>query len=1164
MRQLRSDCCSVIFPAAMFITLLLTSFPQNLAAQSISTTRSRQLPVSDTLRIDTFSLVPGSVILETKTGIVAPENYLLDELKSQLTWKKKPESDTLTVTYRVLPLSFTRDYSHKEYEDFNRSDSLRNVPIVYTPQELFGNQLSFGNLDYNGSFARGITFGNNQDLVVNSSFNLQLQGRLAGDVDVLAAMSDNNIPIQPAGNTQQIQDFDRIFVQFKKNRSVLTVGDYELAKPAGYFMNFYKKLQGANFSTAYREGSQFSFKTAASVAAARGKYARNSFLGQEGNQGPYRLTGNNGEVFIIILAGSERIFIDGELLSRGADRDYVIDYNAGEITFTPTRLITKDKRIEAEFQYSDQAYLRTTFFAGQEMQSDEWKFRFNFYSEQDAKNQPQQQTLTDSAKLILGEAGDDLDQAYIESVYSVPFTTDRPLYKKIDSLGFTIYVYSTHPDSAHFAVSFSFVGNNEGNYTISDNLVNGRVYTWVAPVNGVPQGQYEPVVPLIAPQLTQLITLGTDYLWGKNSTVTAEGALSNTDLNTFSDSGNENNNGFAAMLGFTHQVPLDTAQLPRSQITFNSRYEFTAANFRPLERYRPVEFDRDWNINRTSLDPANENLVSLSAAWLNQKAGAVQYAVSYYHRQAQYSGLNNSLSANYRHHGFGVKAQASFLVSESDSINTRFLRPTLELSQQLKLLKGITVGIRGQQENNRIATTEADTLSRSSFYWNEGKFFLQSSDSAKIRFNADLSSRIDYAPLSGEFKRATTGNTANLGAGFFSNPNSLLQLTTTFRNLSVNDSSLTNQTEDESVLGRVTYDLLIKKGFITSNTLLEAGSGQQPKLEYAFAAVPDGSGSHTWIDYNGDGIQQINEFEIAAFQSDADFIKVFLPTNEFIKAYSTQFNESFSITPQRLWGKADGIKAAISRLSALATFQTSKKTLRSNFETQFNPFLLDVDDSLLLSTASIISGFLYYNKSSSKFGTDLSFQNNRAKNLLTNGVEIRTTKNYGTRIRWNLSRKVSAIVKGGIGTNTYATEYLPQNNYNINSYTGESQLSFQPTNQVRLAANYGYGNSHNTVGENGEKSVSNRFTLDFKYNVVSKSELTLTGSYVRVKYTGQLNAPVAYAMLQGLQDGNNFLLNISFQRKLSNFLEIILSYEGRKTGNADFVNTGQAQVRAIF
>ncbi len=1150
-----------------FVAVLFFSSHPYSFAQQLSNLRTKSFSLkSDTLLLDTLSMIPGSIIVETKKGnkIIPAENYLVDEWKAILIWKVKPSADSVTISYRVLPVELAKNYSHKNFAMLNRSDSLRNQPIIYTPQELSGKETPFGGLDYNGSFSRGVTFGNSQDLVVNSSFNLQLQGKLAGDVDVLAAMSDANIPIQPEGNTQQIQDFDKIFIQFKKDRSSLIVGDYELSRPASYFMNFYKKLQGVSFSTAYSKGKDFALKSAASAAVAKGKYARNDFLGQEGNQGPYRLTGNNGELFIIVLAGTERVYMDGQLMQRGSDRDYVIDYNSGEITFTPTRLVTKDKRIEVEFQYSDKAFLRTIFYANQEMHSDKWDLRFNFYNEQDAKNQPLQQALNDTQKAILESVGDDLSLAVYPSIDSVAFTTDRPLYKKVDSPGAVIFVYSASPDSAHFSVNFSFVGSGKGNYVIANNLVNGRVYRWIAPVNGILQGDYEPIVPIIAPQRTQLLTLGTDYRISQNSTITWEGALSNTDLNTFSPKDNNDNVGLASELGFSQKIPLDTSKKKSTQLLINAQYEFAAKTFKPLERYRPVEFERNWNIQNTGTKTFNENLGLLTLNLQKLSTGNVQYAVSFFNQQSHYNGLNNAISGNYLHKGFHISWLASYLTSKSDSLSTSFLRPSIDISQAIKILRGVTLGVHGEQERDKIFISNADSLERSSFYYNEGKIYFKNNDTAKIRYSADAASRIDYAPVSSKFEKATVGNTANLNAGFFQNQNSVLQFTMTYREVKIFDTLLTLQKPDQSVLGRVTYDLNAKKGFITSNSLYEVGSGQQPKLEFAYAPVPSGTGTYTWIDYNNDGVQQINEFEVAAFQSDANYVKVFLPTNEYEKAYTSQFNEALNITPQRLWGKPTNFQSALSRFSELTTFQITKKTFRGDLETQFDPFRLNISDSLLLSTASLISVFLYYNKTNPHYGIDLSFQNNRSKNLLTNGVEARILKSYSSRIRWNISKKFSTILNGTQTNNGYALETLPESNYLIKGYLAESQFILQPSNVFRVSLGYSYGNSKNSIGEVGEKAVNNKVTFDLKYNVISKSVLNVTATFADVSYNGVSNTPIEYAMLQGLQKGQNYLLDISFDRKLSSFLEMTLSYEGRKTGTVKIVHTGQAQIRALF
>ena len=440
----------------VFVFFTCIMIQHGLLGQS-SASRIKKIFVTDSVDLDSLSIYPNSFEVYHKDVILPSTAYKLD-FTSALFVINNTLNDSLTFKYQVLPLDLSKQYKLRDtsiiYSIQKDNYNLFKIENSYSVEDVFGGS----QLNKNGSISRGVSFGNNQDLGINSSLNLELSGNISPDLKMLASVSDANIPIQPDGNTNKLQEFDKVFIQIYNDQFKLIAGDFWLSKPKGYFMNYRKRAQGLSVNYTWKTTKENEWSTQTSGALSKGKFNRQVIQGVEANQGPYRLLGAENEPFIIVLSGTEKVFIDGKLLERGQEFDYTIDYNSSEVVFTSRNLITKDTRIVVEFQYSDQNYARSLIQESLVFKSDRLDFWVNMYGEQDAKNQPLQQEISPEQRFSLSQIGDSLDLAKINSIDSVGYFDNQNLYKLIDSLGVdSVLVFSVHPDSAFYRVYFEYV-----------------------------------------------------------------------------------------------------------------------------------------------------------------------------------------------------------------------------------------------------------------------------------------------------------------------------------------------------------------------------------------------------------------------------------------------------------------------------------------------------------------------------------------------------------------------------------------------------------------------------------------------------------------------------------------------------------------------------------
>lgn len=1118
---------------------------------------------SDTLRLDSLSIIPGTFTIKD----VPSSYYTVNYVDAMLYWQHKERPDSVWVTYRVFPRRLNAVVQEYNFDSV-RNNFLR--PFVFRSTAPATGLFNFGNMDYTGSFGRAISFGNAQDAVINSNFNLQISGMLADSIQLTAALSDQNLPIQPDGNTAQLNEVDKIWIQFKKKNWQLDLGDIDLRRNSQYFLNFYKRMQGVSFAANGKITKNISHNYLLSGAIAKGKFTTNQFQGQEGNQGPYRLQGANNEFFFIMLAGTEKVYIDGELMQRGEDQDYIVNYNTAEVTFMPKRLITKDKRIRIEFEYADRNYLNSQVYLEDELNiKNKVKIKLGVFSNADSKSSPLNQQVNPLQRLFMANVGDDVANAFYPAITPDTLTPGKILYKRYDttynSITQTIYIYSTNPDSARYNLIFTEIGQGRGDYIPLFNGANGKVYKWVQPINGVRQGSFEPVQFIVAPRKQQMASLTTEFNARKNHFFKTDIGLSRNDVNTFSPKDKENDIGLAGKFSWTGKFRYNENPLSKKNyIETVAEYEGLDKNFRTIERLRTPEFNRDWNLPYI-VDFANEQLGNFSVALKNNNGNFVRGQFSNYFRGPYYRGYRQSIASSYAFSNWLFAAQLSYTTTDDSAKKGYFLRPSADISRLFPKFRNIRTGVGYMGEENKLLDKLPDTLNLLSQGFSSWKAYVQSDASKPNKWALTYTARTNKLPVSRELRLSDRSNDLSFSTSIEKNPNRRFYLTATYRRLDVKMPDRVSYKSENTALGRTEYRFNEWKGLLTGRVLYESGSGQEQRRDLAYLEVPAGQGEYYWVDYNGNGAQELNEFELAQFQDQKKFIRIFVPTNEFIRAGFTSFDYQFSVNPAaKIKGAtAKGFKKWLSRTWFQSGYQITKKEIGASVSL-LNPFRVSTADAGLITLNSTLSNSVSFNRQSSKWGADVNQVKSSTKSLLTYGYETRQLQYIQLKARWAVSRQILLEADTRTAQNRLITPGFANRNFEIDHQAAGGKLSFTRGSGFRLQGGYLYEHKKNLPVYGGELSVSHALNTEVKYNALQSVSLTAKFTFNNITFTGAPNSTVAYTMMDGLLPGKNYLWNADLTKVLGNNLELTFRYEGRKSGDTRTVHTGTATLRAAF
>ena len=1039
----------------------------------------------------------------------------------------------------ILISKINHDFFTKDTLDFIKKQNR----VVYDEEVLVKNDKKriLGELNSKGSIIRGITFGNNQGSSVQSSMDMQISGKLSPDVSILASISDHNLPIQADGYTQTLQEFDKIYIQLNiKNHSIIRAGHLDLNDETTYFGRYQRRSMGLQFLTNWeKNGNKTSVDVSGGVA--RSEFFRMRFQGIEGNQGPYRLTGKNGELFITIISGSEQVYIDGILMKRGENQDYTINYNTGEITFTSFRPIYKQNFINVSYNYTNRNYTRFLITGSIKHQREKLKAGFSWFMEKDNKNAPLSLNLSDDDRQTLVSAGNNPDAMFSPSGVETEYDVNKILYKRIFSGDTYHYEFSTDQSQKLYQVSFTYFGTGKGDYQLQQTTNNGRVFQYV----GTGLGDYMAVRKLPAPEKSQVYSANVEYALD-NGVIGTDVSMSNYDLNTFSSKDNHQNIGYAARVYANKTFRKNTwTGTPMVE------YQVIQKNFHILDRINNVDFWRDFNLtNEFSQITQNRFIFS----FLNDfnKTSSVNYKINYLEEKNTYKGIKNDLDAVWKTGKFNNLGAVSYLNTQSTDLNTNFIRGTV--SSELSGKKGSWM-LGGSMEHNEKKYNATQAMDLTSYSWKE--IFVQKkvADSARTKLLTKLYFRGNDSVLDNRLQKMNNILGIMAESQIIKNEKTQLSALVHYRKFFYETPTFANNQNQDFVVGNMLYNQQLFKNGMRLQLFYELGNGQEAQREFQYIKVTDGQGIYKWTDYNNDGVQQLDEFEVAEYADLAQYIRVYTNSVNYLASNKNKLQVALFVNPSVIISSEN---AFLKRWNFNLSLLSQNSYLKGSQVLVWNPFARQSDQ--LLRTQNILASALF--TSNDKSGWNGSYRYTDNDNLVNANFsnEAHAQKSHFMNVGYSFTKAFRADWENTVQNVSNSSQVYESRNYLLQNWETKPKATYKLTETLQTELFGALRQKKRTDGEELLKTYEISGTLQWER---TKTSVRAQFSFINNQFDGNNYSIVGNQMLEGLKPGKNQVWTLYIQQAINSFIQLNVNYEGRNSGDRT-IHIGSMQVRASF
>lgn len=590
--------------------------------------------------------------------------------------------DTVLVRYRPLPSWLERTYGLKPTAGSSTRARRPQTDEAGSRVPVRSQAGAFSDVSLTGSkaFRFNSTTGGGSEF--NQALDLRISGQLAENVKISGAVTDRGFDPTYGTSNSRLSELERVNLQLQSPAVRAQIGDISIASPLSQAGRASRRVSGAAVGVALEHWSVNGL-----AARPRGRFASVQLQGRDGVQGPYRIS--EGAQVRAIVPGSEEVWLDGRPLSRGADKDYIMDYPTGRITFNVNHPIDRRSRIEIDYEVAEDDYREEMFAGGGGLALVDSSLLINveWLREGDDRDELVTGELSDTERALLESVGDDPTSAVRSGLVA---DTNGAYDLVSDSLPDSVFTFVGRGNGA-FSVQFSFVGAGQGEYLFRGD---GN-YEYV----GSGAGDYAPVVFLPLPERAEYVTTTATYVGRNVGSLSAEWRYSRFDRNLWSTQGDDNNSGSF------YRFDYDRAWTSYDRMgRLNYQFQLVEQQFNEPQRFNRADFRRDFLLPDTTRIAADEQVHTLDATIPVGRGLSIDPNVGYVVYPTQFKSLRTGLGVQYgsterlfvRSQLYATNAEQTFSGAEGKSL-TASSDWSYRLSDPLLVLAGVAYDDRSDE-----------------------------------------------------------------------------------------------------------------------------------------------------------------------------------------------------------------------------------------------------------------------------------------------------------------------------------------------------------------------------------------------------------------------------------------------------------------------------------